>query len=383
MQLRLVLPAMLLIALCRPLLAADTSALINQELDKLVQLQVDGVLPQVLKTIEDKTGVPIRPEQSVYDLLPWGDQTNISARIENQTLRDALTALTGRLGLTYEVGSEAVIVKPMPALARLARRSTVQELEVLDLLRRTDLGLPTEKATMQQVVDAVDAKLLALKSPFALEFRPGTELNPAATVTIVRGTTMAQALESLQTDTDATWYPWGKSILVIPKETLVRNQLLKSISVRFNGEDISQVLQELSQRAGVPFQIEPGAVQRVQPEFRQVRLVLDNATVRQALESLSGFTGLGYLVKGGEVYIWNQSSDPAVALRNGLDPVLVSVQMPDGMQFFLREHETPDDIKQFIEHKRNDEFVKLRKMMKDENFEPTTQPTTKPTGNDL
>jgi hypothetical protein len=382
MQLRVVLPALLIVSLCRPLFADQTSALINQELDKLVQLRVDGVLPQVLKTIEDKTGVPIRPDPAVYDLLPWGEQTNVSARIENQTLRDALTAITGRLGLTIELAPEAVIVKPLPALARLGRRSTVQELEALDLLRRTDLGLQTDRVTMQQLVDAVDAKLLALKSPFAVEFRPGDELKPASSVTVPHSATMAEALESLQTDTDATWYPWGRSILVIPKETQVRNQLLKPVNIRFNGEDISQVLAELSQLAGVPFRIEPGAVQRVQPEFRTVRLVLDNATVRQALESLAGFTGLGYQVKGGEVYIWNQSSDPGAAASR-TDPVIVTMQLPDGMQFFLREHETPDDIKQYIEHKRTEEFAKLRKMMKDENFVPSTQPTTKPADNDL
>jgi len=382
MQLRSVLPALLIVGLCPPLFADQTSALINQELDKLVQLRVDGVLPQVLKTIEDKTGVPIRPDPAVYDLLPWGEQTNVSARIENQTLRDALTAITGRLGLAIELAPEAVIVKPMPALARLGRRSTVQELEALDLLRRTDLGLQNDRVTMQQLVDAVDAKLLAMKSPFAVEFRPGDELKPASSVTVPHGAKMAEALESLQTDTDATWYPWGRSILVIPKETQVRNQLLRPINIRFNGEDISQVLAELSQLAGVPFQIEPGAIQRVQPEFRTVRLVLDNATVRQALESLAGFTGLGYEVKGGEVYIWNQSSDPGAAASR-TDPVIVTMQLPDGMQFFLREHETPDDIKQYIEHKRTEEFAKLRKMMKDENFVPNTQPTTKPADNDL
>ena len=121
----------LIVAVCAARLPAaeDTSALINQELDKLVKLQVDGVLPQVIQTIVDKTGVPIEPSRTVYSLLPWGDQTNVSARIENQTLRQALTAITRKLGLTYELGTQAVIIQPMPALARLGRRATVQELD--------------------------------------------------------------------------------------------------------------------------------------------------------------------------------------------------------------------------------------------------------------
>jgi hypothetical protein len=380
--LRAFVPLLLVLFLSRPVVAEDTSALINQELDKLVQLQVDGVLPQVLKTIEDKTGVPLRPDPEVYDLLPWGEQTNVSARIENQTLRQALTAITSRLGLTFELAPEAVRIEPMPALARLGRRSTVQELEVLDLLSRTELDLPGDRVSMQQVVDAVDQKLLQLKSPFAVEFRPGDLLKPTEMVTVPRGSTMAESLESLDKDTDATWYPWGKSILVLPKEAQVRNQLLKTINTRFNGEDITQVLQELSELAGVHFEIEPGAVQRVPPEFRTVRLVLDNATVRQALESLSGFTGLGYLIKGGEVYIWNQSPDPGTAAAKA-DPAIGTIQLDNGAQIFLRDHETPPDIRQYLEHKKQQAFDRLRKMMKDENFEPTTQPTTQPADKDL
>ncbi|HEX4125256.1 MAG TPA: hypothetical protein VHY37_11060, partial [Tepidisphaeraceae bacterium] len=60
--------------------AEDNSALINQALDKDVKLDVDAVLPAVIKAIEDQTGVPIRADSDVYDLLPWGDQTNVSAR---------------------------------------------------------------------------------------------------------------------------------------------------------------------------------------------------------------------------------------------------------------------------------------------------------------
>jgi hypothetical protein len=373
---------LLLFSLSRPVFAEDTSALINQELDKLVQLQVDGPLPQVLKTIEDKTGVPLRPDPQVYDLLPWGEQTNVTARIENETLRQALTAITGRLGLTFELGPEAVRIEPMPALARLGRRSTVQELEVLDLLSHTDLSLSNDRVSMQQIVDAVDQKLLELKSPFAVEFRPGDLLKPTEMVTVPRGSTMAEALESLDKDTDATWYPWGRTILVLPKETQVRNQLLKTINTRFNGEDITQVLQELSQLAGVHFEIEPGAIQRVGPEFRTVRLVLDNATVRQALESLAGFTGLGYVIKGGEVYIWNQSPDPGTAAVKS-DPAIGTIQLGNGAQFFLRDHETPPDIRQYLEYKKQQAFEGLRKMMKDENFQPTTQPATQPSDKDL
>jgi hypothetical protein len=113
-----------------------------------------------------------------------------------------------------------------------------------------------------------------------------------------------------------------------------------------------------------------------------VRLVLDNATVRQALESLGGFTGLGYIVKGGEVYIWNQSSDPGAPGAARSDPAIGTLQLEDGIQIFLRERECPPDIRQYVEAMKKQTFDNLRKMMKEEHFQPTTQPTTQP-GNDL
>ena len=111
------------------------------------------------------------------------------------------------------------------------------------------------------------------------------------------------------------------------------------------------------------------------PEFRTIHLVLDNATVRQALESISGFTGLGYLVKPNGVYVWNQSSGgPA----GSAGPVIATIQLDNGMQIFLRDKDLPADIKQYAEHKKLREFERLRQMMKDENFKPTSQPTTRP-----
>ena len=136
--------------------AEDTSALINEALDKPIELQLDGVMPDVLKTIENQSSVRIEPTRAVYELLPWGEQTKITATFKGQTLRQALTALTRKLGLTWELGSFEVKLEPMPALARLGRRATVAELQALDLLATTPLGLGQERVTVQQLVDAVD-----------------------------------------------------------------------------------------------------------------------------------------------------------------------------------------------------------------------------------
>src|SRR5437879_6575623 len=120
---------LLFLSVATPLLADDThSALINQALDKQSKLTLDNLLPQAMEIIEKQTGVPMKADPAVWELLPWGRDTNIKAKIEGQTLREALEAITRKLGLQFDVKNDAVMLEPIPALRRLARRSTVQEL---------------------------------------------------------------------------------------------------------------------------------------------------------------------------------------------------------------------------------------------------------------
>jgi hypothetical protein len=368
-------------------IAEDSSALINQALDKDVKLQVDGVLPTVIKAIEDQTGVPIKTDSDVYDLLPWGDQTNVSARIENQTLREALTAISRKLGLTYEVGTQAVYLEPMPALSRLGRRATVQELGALDLLSSTPMELPKPRTNIRRLVDALDQKLVGLKSPYAIEYRPGEghDKDPALKedmpLTVPRGSTMADALESMAQDTDATWYPWGTDIVVISKEAMVRLQLAKTITAQYNGVDVQQVLDDLAQRAGVEFEMEPGAIQRVPTEFRSIKLVLDNVPVRQVLDSISGVTGLNYAVTADGVYVWNQNPHPAAAAGNNGDRVIALLPLGNGMELLVRNSDLPERLRKYAEQQKTEAIHHLEEQLKAEQAtQPATMPATMPSG---
>ena len=365
--------------------AEDSSALINEALDKTVSLEVDGVLPQVIKSITDKTGVPIEVPQRVYDLLPWGEQTNVRATIRNQTLRQALTAITHKLGLNWELGSQAVKIEPRQPLDRLGRRATIQELEAMDLLSTTPLphSETSRGMAIEALVSAIDHTLADLKSPFTIDFRPGDKIKPDQLINIPRNATLSDALKEVTKQTDATWYPWGTNIVILPKEDQVLRQLDRLITKRFNNVDVGQVLTELSESAGLEFRLEAGALQRVPPEFRHITLILDNAKIRQALEEIRGVTGLDYTVKADGVYLWNQNPPlPATTMQippGG--PIVATLQLDNGMQLFLRQNDMPADILEYAEHKKLQEFTRLRQQMKDEKFVPTppaTQPTTKP-----
>ena len=78
--------------------AQQTSALINQQLDQQANLEIKNKpLPQAMKEIANQTGVRIEAAANVYDLLPWGDQTSVTATIKNQTLREGIDAIARKL----------------------------------------------------------------------------------------------------------------------------------------------------------------------------------------------------------------------------------------------------------------------------------------------
>ena len=360
----------------------STSALINEALDKNVSIQLDGVLPDVLKTITARTGVRIEPTDEVYDLLPWGEETKITAKIEGQTLRAALTAISHKLGLGWELGQFEVRLKPLPALARLGRRATVKELQALDLLTSTPLAQHKDQMTVEALVKLVDQQLAAIKSPaLSVDLRPGDPTDPQAglikldqPINVRRNATISEALQDLSRQSDATWYPWGKDIVVVPKQQQIRLQLEKTVSARFNGVDVSAVLDKLSALSGVPFDIEAGAIQRVPPEYRSIKLDLENATIRRALDDIRGVTGLDYTVKPDGVSVWNKNPPSASARGAANDPVVAILETDGGLQVLLRESETPPDVREYLKHKELEQIQRLRRRMTDEGFTPTTRP---------
>jgi len=349
--------------------AQASSALINEALDKIVELDLDTTLPQALKTIEDKTGVPIRVSRQAYDVLPWGEQTKLTAKISQQTLRNSLTAISTKLGLRYTVGDQEVVIEPLPALARVGRRSTVDELTVTDLLAQAPYKNAGKDTSLQDLVAAIDQHFVETKQPYSLENR--TEGAASVVIKTFKNQTLLDVLEEVQKQTRATWYPWGKGIVVISKEDHVRTLLDKPITLRFAGVDVAQVLTELSRRSGVEFTIEPGAVQRIPLESRTIKLILENVSVRQALESISGFTGLGYVSNESGVYIWNPSGAPTRRPDR-----VTTIMTVDGVQVLLPNDEIPADVKQYLQTKRQKAIDTLREQMQKDGFQPTTQPAS-------
>ena len=373
---RCVVTLLVILSLTSIAFAEDTtSALINQALDKPQKLTLNSLLPQAMEQIQQQSGVPMKAEPAVWDLLPWGRDTNIHATIENQTLRQALEAITRKLGLQFEVKNEALVLEPIPALRRLARRSTAQELACLEVLSKE--SFPSSGAlTLKSLIDAVDKQLLAAKSSYAIDPPAGDSSLMNTEVNIARNSTLLDSLEAMAKQTAATWYPWGKTVVILGKQDQIKRQLNRSITVRYNGTDLAQVLSELSQKSGVPFDIEAGAIQQLPPESRTINLILEDYSIHNALEAIRGTTGLDFMVREGGVYLWNQASSPA---RRERVLITMPVQGTD-MVVLITESQVPADVRDYVNQKMQKQFDNIRQMMKEEGFHPpTTQPTTKPT----
>ena len=69
----------------------------------------------------------------------------------------------------------------------------------------------------------------------------------------------------------------------------------------------------------------------------------------QALEAVSGVTGLDYVVKGDGVYLWNQSA--GVGATSASDSAVGLLQLDNGMQVMLRRS-SPPDAQEYIEHRK-------------------------------
>jgi len=135
------------------------------------------------------------------------------------------------------------------------------------------------------------SQLAELKSPLAIEFRPGDKVKSDQDRQSSPKCHAQRCLEGVEQADRPHLVPWGQNIVVVAKEDQVNRQLDRTISVRFNAAEVGQVLTELSLGAGVDFSIEPGQLQRVPADFRRITLVLDNARIREALEDIRGVTG--------------------------------------------------------------------------------------------
>lgn len=264
----------------------DLQPLIEQVLDEPIELTVENVsLADAFAQVSDKTGVSIRMPDEAYGLLPYGRATQVTATLENVTLRQGLRQILARLGMVYVVTPTGLEVVPTPGLQRLGRRASWPELETLQWLNATEFVDQEEPLT-------------------ALRKRVQFHVTEAAPwdllVGEIRKVGAGSGEDVLEAACEAlgwSWYVWDNGIVVVSLKEQMKRQLDTMISVRMTNRSLTEVLRNVGRQAGILIRLGPGVSDALPVQTRKsFSLLADNVSAVEALEEIAGLTGLTYRV---------------------------------------------------------------------------------------
>jgi len=279
----------------------DLQPVVEAALDQPVQLDLqDTPIGEAFARIAQETGVEVTIRPETLALLPYGANTQVTARMQNIPLREGLMHLTAPLGLRFEVAKRGIDILPSGALERIGRRATWEELDGLAWLASLDFS--KDSAALGQLQQRLQFRLGEIDGWPPLESAlkrigagPGDQV-------------LTLACESL----DWTWFPDGQHVVVLTRPDLFSRQLERTVSVRESHRKLVDVLQMIAKQAGVPVRLEPGVVASLLPQVRDnFSLFAENKTARDAFEAAAAATGLGYRVESDGVVFYYPGQGPA------------------------------------------------------------------------
>jgi len=370
-------------AVCAPAMAQG-SANVQIALDKPVNLNLKEMpISQVFRKITEASGVRFVVRADAYDLLPYGEQTRLVVNIPNITLRNALGQMLLPLGLQWEVEGNAVQVVPTAPLVRMNRRATFKELSALGAVLTKRLQ-PIEQggAVVAQLRVHTGTKELDLIFPHGTQ-RQDKEIS------FVRAnrslpTTAGQWLDLFGQSKGWTWYLDGVNIVLIDRKAQIQRQLQRKVTLRHEGADLTTVMLELAHKARVLLSMDPGVMDYVPVETaKNFNLIMSEATIAQALEVISGATGLQFIVEASGIRVAaSEKLKAAYEAASGSSKsrssffVKLSIPLADGSVFesYIRAEDLPPEIHTIV----NAEKAKLVDAMfkKYGITRSTTQPAT-------
>jgi len=316
-------------------------AAIAQALDKPIELSVENQpLPDVLRAISRRAGVPVHAAEDVLALLPYGAQTRVSATFKAVSLREGLRRLLGPIGMGFEVRGGRIELTASGPLLRIGRPATWQEL-----------------ATLERLAGEPWSAKLAEALP--LQFQVPGEEDPKARLLAQAGRVGAgradEVLEAACRALGWTWYPWEGRIVVLRQEDQAARALERRVSLRFEHRPLTEVLLALGARAGLVVRMQPGAIAALPRQTREsFSLLVDNTSIRQALELIAGVTGLRYAVEPGAIVIGLPQAATRPVYRR--DPFVGKITIPSKsgryqFDLLIRESDLPPEVNELRKRK--------------------------------
>jgi len=321
-----------------------SSANVEKAMDaRIEQVAIAGkAIPDALAELGTKAGVRIGVDDAAMELLPWGRETKVAdLKAENATLREILPQVLGALGLSAEERAGDLMVVASPALLRMNRRASWDDLKLLRKCNDTPYSAEAF-------------------SEFKLQYRLSAKVDApgmlAAQMAKAGQGTIAQILEAATGSLAWTWFPDNDHLVIMTLEAQYAHRMARRVTVRYNNTPLSTILVDLAKRANIGLSLEPGMMLKLpQTTAQSYTLSLQQSSIRQAFEVICAETGLKYEIdrEGVRVSVGEESSGSSAlaSLAQRTNYVgKISVPSKDGSfayEFLVRESELPKDILEY------------------------------------
>jgi len=272
-------------------------------------------LEEAFANLEKTTGIPLDTSQArtAIGLLPFGHLTEITATLQGMSWRSALQELLKPLALRFQPGPDRIFILGTDDLLRQPRRLQLSELNALVRLQTTTVdsgekklmkqlrlvtGLPlglVEQGQRKEEVDKDIAEKILSSTP-----------QPAGKVLDLYCKRLARSSQG-----EATWFvqsnpdgQGGLDVCILPVKELMERKLDRRITIQYKNQPVQAILQDLADQAAMHISFEPGCIALLANPVRDnSTLVMQAGSIRDALEALSGMTGLGYAYDGEGIHI--------------------------------------------------------------------------------
>jgi hypothetical protein len=369
---------------------------IQTALDKPINLVIAEPIPigDVFERLSAASGVRFFIDPDTYDLLPYGDQTRITIKLRNVTLRSALTPVLAPQALSWNIGPDSARIVPSEPLYRMCRRASYEELITLgklltdtdhaprnQILPPADPARPDYLAQLRKITGNENLKIaFPEKTDEAAVFAKAQRMLPA---------TAEQWLNMVCQAQGWTWYLWGDTIMVVDQKQQIERQLQRLVSVNYKDADLVPCMLDLARKARVKLTMDAGVMAMVPPEkLKSFNLTMTDASVAQALEVISGATGLKFVPTAEGVTV--EASDALKNLHAASQPARprIFVKMPmttpggTAIEVYLGPDELPADVMEAIEAQKAKLVDQLRAQYPTKpqaTSGPATRPSAEPT----
>lgn len=292
----------LVLLLSRAAVRAD-DPILQQKLDRPVDVAISNKpIETVFALLSEATGVSFEVAPDTLAFLPYGSETHLNVTLKEVTLRQALPLLLAPQALQWQVRGDTVVILPSEPLYRLCRRSTYEELLLLGKLMSATLEAEQAVQTPAEVLRAVTGET-ELKVVLPADLQDDALRDAQIRALQALPGSPAEWLDLLAGE-GRTWYLDGKRISVVSDVVQVHRQLQQRISLDNQPGPFVDVLLLLARQGRFKLLMEPGVLNRLPKSTQeQFAIAIEDASIAQVLEVISGVTGLAFPVSADGVNI--------------------------------------------------------------------------------